>query len=196
MRKLSAQDAELFALLAQFRRGEKRRAAARKAIADADDRFAPPSPPPALLCRPEDYMLPFLDMHKRAKRQAAPLPPEMRARILEIIAALKEFDAADTAARRAAGEYRAGARFDRACYDQQRLHAKIGRTPAATAAGVLAKLVAASWCVETFVDEFADDSQAEFVLASAVADALALAADARDQPRLAAIREGLGLDAP
>ncbi len=215
--KPDPQDAELLALLAQFRRGEKRRAAAIKALADAEERFAPPPAPAALLRRPEDRTLPFhpdarvgepyraddtqqlrkfLDVHKRAKRQLAPLPPEMRARILEIIAAADEFARADYAARCAAGEYRASGRFNRACYAQQPLCAKIGRTPATTAAGVLAKLVAASWGVATFPDEFIDDRQPEYMLASAVCDALTLAGHApSDAARLAAIRESLGLGA-
>ena len=217
MRKRPTQDAELFALLAQFRRGEKRRAAALEALAEAEGRVAPTAAPAALLRRPEDRTLPFhpdarvgepyrgddvkqlrqfLAMHKRAKRQLKPVPPEMGARILEIIAAFDGFWRARDDARRAAGVPHAEADFDRVCYAQQALCAKIGRTPATTAAGALAKLVAASWGVATFPDEFVDDRQPEYMLASAVCDALTLAGHApADAGRLAAIRESLGLGA-
>ena len=64
---------------------------------------------------------------------------------------------------------------------------------AATTADVLAKLIVTSGDVATFVEDFADGSQAEFALESSVCDALPFAGD---PGRLAAFGEALGLAAP
>jgi hypothetical protein len=78
------------------------------------------------------------------------------------------------------------------------LYAPIARAPARTLEGFIAKLtVAAEEMAESdhVMDLFTGDKTPNYVLASAVVDALTLAADARDLAHLATIREALGFAA-
>ena len=65
-------------------------------------------------------------------------------------------------------------RLDQLIRARRKICAASARVPGTTGAGVLAKLAIATHDVGTHIDEFADETQVEFVLAIAVCDAFAV----------------------
>jgi hypothetical protein len=105
--------------------------------------------------------------HENARR--------LRDRIAEMDKAARIWERAREAAERACGTARAERRAAALNAERFELYRAIGRTPARTAAGLIAKLSVALPDVEMLAQDYSDDSQIEFVLVSAVLDAVEIA---------------------
>jgi len=192
-----AADAELFALVAKHRRFARRDRLAMEELIRANARYEDPSPPAALMVTAEDQDLfmqcwrcplgkpidgdALADLRKYLevlKLQPAlfrdKLVRRLRDRIIEMDRAGRTWVRAREAAARQCGSARAERRVEALKAERFALYRAIGRTPARTAAGLAAKLSVALPDVAMFAEEFADDSEIEFVLASAVLDAAAI----------------------
>jgi len=205
----SADAAAILAMAKKILRLRARDEALQDELELAEGRVETPWPP-VLIIQADDPILPFSPLRGVGARvgpdvcdacrqylvESAPgsFPAEVEKRMREIVAAADRWNSAHDADSRREGipEIRAG--FDRVIRAKESLFAAAGRTPANTAAGVLAKLLIAAPDVETFAEDFADDTRAEFVLASAALDALVLFGEEADHKIAQRMRKGLGVD--
>lgn len=208
-------DESLLKLAAKVRPFSRRLDALCDAMRAAEGSVPLPPWPPEFLVQPGDHRLPLRITHSPGERigpdvvDAArdliadprwtrTLPADFLSRLREIAHAGDELGRAHDARERSSGVPAVRRRWDRFLQAKRKLYAAAGRTPAESPAGVLAKLMIAAHDVAVFAAcDFADEGEAEFVLASAVCDALALAGGRQeDRARLAEIRNGLGLAEP
>ncbi len=190
-------DADLFALVARHRRYARRHRLADEEASAAYARYEAPPAPAALMITADDHALTMVlaaaevgdvidaDVLERGRqflahgrRRRSTFRDErgrrLRARLVELVNASRSWARAKKAAARQAGVTKAERRLLALKSEKFALYAAIGRTPARTLAGLAAKLSVAVPDVATFVDEFADITQIEFVFAAAALDAAAL----------------------
>lgn len=147
-----------------------------------------PEPPDALILCESDLRLPIFFLRSvgdiigpdsidfaRNALEGRVLSVRERQRLDEIVSAYDKFADARRLAERRAGLSYIQNRLARLCKMEAKLYAAAGRIPAKSANGVLFKLLISARELETVIDDFEDDTQIGFILASAAIDAFTLA---------------------